>query len=139
MKAKVMGMASSDPRHHGLIHGDFIPVNLFDDAQVGITLFDFDFCGLSHRAYDLASLKWALPHYAPNLDEATALYGTFLESYRGAGGVQVDDELVEAFVPLRQLWVWGTNVECGEDFRRLNPHSFRKQYDYFMRFLDDES
>lgn len=110
----------------GLVHGDFIPVNLFDHES-GPTLFDFDFCGVSWRAYDLASWQWAVG----GADEAAPLF----RAYEKETGLAFEPPAIEALAALRQLWVWGVGVEYGDDFRRLNPHQFRHRLQYFERFM----
>lgn len=109
--------------NRGLVHGDFIAVNLFEDRG-GVTLFDFDFCGVSWRAYDLAS--W---HWATNGDSEALFAG-----YEKETGVVFETDAIEALAGIRHLWVWGIGVEQGDDFRRLNVHQFRHRIAYFERF-----
>ena len=101
----------------GLIHGDFLNVNVHESESV-FTIIDWDFCGYGWRAYDLATFSWGL-----RCAGQESSFAEFLAAYRLEG--RLSDQSISAipvFEAFRELWVWAINVAEGDDFRRLNDH-----------------
>ncbi len=105
----------------GWLHGDFINANVFWSPKLGVTIFDFDFCGTGWRAYDVATFRWGLQ--VAQAGEADALFARFLDAYE-AEMERIDRDALDDLVTIRHLWVWAIDVAHGESFRRLNPLSF---------------
>ena len=114
----------------GLVHGDFLRVNIFQNDAGVFTLFDFDFCGFSHRAYDLATYRWSLgPVDDPELKP---LWTEFLSGYAEVHPLSPTElTYLDWFIQVRQLWVWSINVDTGDGFQRLNQHQFKARMAWF--------
>jgi len=121
---------SSDGGDYGLVHGDFIRTNVFEQAKGSFTVIDFDFCGNSSRLYDLASYKWSLLMINPAT--ADELFNHFLAGYMGTASLS-DEPLrwLDWLVDVRHLWVWALDVGCGHDFRRYNENRFHHMIQFF--------
>lgn len=102
----------------GFVHGDFIPTNMFQDPQYGLTVFDFDFCGTGIIAYDLATILNSLQYYEGGDRES------LISAYESETSYKHSKTLLDSLEKIRELWTWGINLQCPEDFRIRNPHSF---------------
>jgi Ser/Thr protein kinase RdoA (MazF antagonist) len=92
-------------REYGLIHGDYINVNIHESGGI-FTILDWDFCGYGWRAYDLATFLWGL-----RCGGQESLFGDFLTAYRSER--PLSDNSISAIPVLevfREIWVWGINV-----------------------------
>jgi Ser/Thr protein kinase RdoA (MazF antagonist) len=113
--ARLSSLPSTAP-DFGLIHGDFVSVNVHKSGSL-FTIIDWDFCGYGWRAYDLAAFAWGLRCAGQDS------FPEFLAAYRSE--VNLSDQSISAipaFEAFRELWVWAINVAEGDDFRRLNDH-----------------
>jgi len=109
-------LARSAPEF-GLIHGDFVNVNVYQSGSV-FTIIDWDFCGYGWRAYDLATFAWGLRSAGQE-----SSFPEFLAAYRSEAALS--DQSIAAIPALeafRELWAWAINVAEWDDFRRLNDH-----------------
>jgi len=61
----------------GLCHGDLHMHNVMLQPDGDLAIFDFDWCGYSWRAYDLATVWWSLPRN----DKSNAPWRAFLRGY----------------------------------------------------------
>jgi Ser/Thr protein kinase RdoA (MazF antagonist) len=88
---------------HGFCHGDLNGGNASLDGD-RLTLYDFDFCGMGFRAYDLAPfLRKADLHLGA---DAEAAVRAFLDGYCGVRPLgAADREALPLLVAVRQLWV----------------------------------
>lgn len=82
----------------GVCHGDVHAGNCGIDDGIA-TMFDFDECGSSWRAYDLATFRWSA------IGQDDAIWHAFLRGYRSSRPlVKADLCAVPVLVVLRQLW-----------------------------------
>ena len=108
---------------YGLIHADLRAANLLvRDGTDGtdVTVIDFDDCGHSWFAYDLAASVSFLEH-RPELAELVA---GWLEGYRRVGSLTADDRgVLPALIMLRrlQLLAWSASHAETEMVRSLGP------------------
>lgn len=116
----------------GWVHGDFINANVFWLPGRGGTIFDFDFCGIGWRAYDVATFRWGLQ--MAQADAETALFARFLDAYE-AEMKRIDRDALDDLVTIRDLWAWAIDVAHGESFRRLNPLSFEHRLHVLLERL----
>lgn len=84
----------------GLCHGDLHTHNVMVQPDGRLTLFDFDWCGVSWRAYDLATIWWSLPRDTGN----DRHWRTFLSAYTKLRPLtRQEHRLMPWFVVLRQF------------------------------------
>ncbi|MEK7486379.1 MAG: phosphotransferase [Planctomycetota bacterium] len=134
-KAKALEELPRPHPDYGLIHGDFLRVNFFENGSSQFTLFDFDFSGYAYRIFDLATFKWSLQ--ATEKDPEGDFH-IFLESYQNLITLSTPSlHCLGLFIAIRQLWVWSLNVEYGDDFRRLNDHQFRHYHQTLLELLEN--
>ncbi|MEM7125243.1 MAG: phosphotransferase [Chloroflexota bacterium] len=113
---------------YGLIHADLHGNNIFFDAEVGLTLIDFDHCAYGWRAYDIAP-------GITNSDLSDMLLAGY-ESVRAFSNLE--KELMSTFTHLRDIWdigdilyykpLWGqtpSDEELEKSVARL--HNLMKQ------------
>lgn len=62
---------------YGICHGDLHTHNVMLQPDGKLAIFDFDWCGNSWRAYDLATVWWSLPRN----DKSLAPWRAFLRGY----------------------------------------------------------
>ncbi|MBA2391957.1 MAG: phosphotransferase [Ktedonobacteraceae bacterium] len=87
----------------GICHGDCHMLNDHISSDAVITFFDFDFCGLGWRAYDLAIVRWSEGFY--KMDPDDTLWQAFLKGYKEQRDITAGDlTSISAFVALREIW-----------------------------------
>ncbi len=87
----------------GVCHGDCHTLNDHISSDSVITFFDFDFCGTSWRAYDLAIVRWSEGFY--KMDPDDKLWHAFLKGYRERRHIEERDlASVPTFVAVREIW-----------------------------------
>lgn len=109
IRPQIAALPTTAPQF-GYCHGDTGANNAHVDAEGRVTFFDFDFCGLSWRAYDLATFLSG---------ESTAVTDALLQGYQT---VRLLTEQECAALPLFQIaqsiWMLGTRAsyinEWGE-------------------------
>ena len=121
----------------GLCHGDAWGGNIHRNDRGVLTIYDFDFCGFSWRAYDLSIFLglFSQGFRSDVVDLRKRRLEFFLRGYDHAGGLS--DSEVEAvykvFVPFRRIfnlgylydvlaYVWGNRLrdeQINQDLRRL--------------------
>jgi Ser/Thr protein kinase RdoA (MazF antagonist) len=107
---RCLGDYGIDHQRFGLIHADLRAANLLvpDTEVTDITVIDFDDCGLSWYAYDLAASVSFLEHSSKLAD----LVAGWLEGYRRVGAFSGEDVAVlPSLVMLRrlQLLAWSAS------------------------------
>jgi Ser/Thr protein kinase RdoA (MazF antagonist) len=122
--------------HYGLTHGDLVPDNiLIGDA--GLRVVDFDDCGDSWDAFELATSVFPL-HGGPAFEPARAGY---LEGYRAVRELAAAElELMPTFLMARGLsylgWPAGRReMQSGRDLAPLLAYLVT---DLARKYLDDE-
>lgn len=96
----------------GWCHGDFHGGNAHDQ-QGQIVHFDFDCCGMGWRLFDLATFKWSMRLR----QKEEAFWPAFWQGYRQVRAFNPKElELIEAFVALRDLWLFGLHTANAHDF-----------------------
>jgi len=100
----------------GFCHGDFHGWNACE-RNGAFTFYDFDCCGWGYRAYDLAVFPWAFAIRQNATDRIEAMGRAFLKGYvrRRTLGV-TDVDAITAFVAIRQIWLLGLHIGCGNRF-----------------------
>lgn len=84
----------------GLCHGDLHTFNVMQGSEGELTIFDFDWCGYSWRAYDLATVWWSMP---PG-KKSVRPWRAFLSEYRKHRNIDRKSiQLLPWFVVLREF------------------------------------
>ncbi|HMS86663.1 MAG TPA: phosphotransferase [Nitrospira sp.] len=97
----------------GFCHGDLHWGNAHVQGDNGLTLFDFDCCGVGWRAYDLAVFRWAARLRKKEQDQWPA----FLRGYRDERDLyEKDIQAVPYFVAIRHVWLLGLHAEGRQDW-----------------------
>ena len=92
-----------------ICHGDLHGYNFHLNKGGKITSFDFDFCGLGWRIYDLATFKWHI-YRKENMREVEKKFtwSTFLDEYKRISGINANEiSLIPVFELVRQIWFIG--------------------------------
>ena len=86
--------------NYGLCHGDLHAHNVMLQPDGELAIYDFDWCGYSWRAYDLATIRWSLPRN----EKAEAPWRAFLRGYTKIRKLSRQEQrLMPWFVVLRQF------------------------------------
>ncbi|MFN8494636.1 MAG: phosphotransferase [Caldilineaceae bacterium] len=109
IRPQILALPTTPP-HYGYCHGDAGGNNAHVDADGQVTFFDFDFCGLGWRAYDIGVF---LNH------ESVAVTEAFLRGYQEVRALTAEEQ---AAIPLFQMaqtiWMLGLRAryinEWGE-------------------------
>ena len=84
----------------GLCHGDLHAHNVMLQPDGELAIYDFDWCGYSWRAYDLATIWWSLPRN----EKSNAPWRAFLRGYSQLGKLSRQErKLLPWFVVLREF------------------------------------
>ncbi len=121
------------PDRFGLIHGDLRAANLLLDED-RVTVIDFDDCGLSWYAYDLAASLSFLEHRADLPELAAGL----LAGYRSVGRLTASDlSVLPALIMLRrlQLLAWSASHAQTHMVRSLGPNFAEQTAEVAERYL----
>jgi Ser/Thr protein kinase RdoA (MazF antagonist) len=116
---------------YGVCHGDLHGGNAHLDQELRLTLFDFDCCGMGHRAYELAVFRWnaVMPGQAAGTS-STELWDRFLIGYRRHRAIgEADLAATALYVPARHIWWMG--------IRALNADSLGSAQWLDRRFFDE--
>lgn len=117
--------------NQGFCHGDTNGYNAhFTSARRQLTFFDFDFCGVGWRAYDLASFRW-LALMNPQEDR----WNHFLRGYTQIRSLpEVELQAVPFFIGARQIWIDSLQIENGADwgFNNLTDSYFDRKLKYLQ-------
>lgn len=113
----------------GFCHGDCHAGNAHISDDKVVTFFDFDCCGISWRAYDVALFRWASRRYG----KETEYWPLFLQGYteeRHLNELEIQSTLY--FVAIRQFWFLGLQASNGQDwgYASMNDH-----FDQGIKFL----
>lgn len=101
LRHEIEGLAPGD---RGFCHGDIHEWNVHISDSRRLTFFDFDFCGVGWRAYDLATLRWS----ARWQKQEAKNWASFLKGYRETRALKPSDlKAVPLFVAIRQVWLMG--------------------------------
>jgi Ser/Thr protein kinase RdoA (MazF antagonist) len=95
----------------GICHGDIYTGNICQNERDELTIFDFDFCGLGWRAYDVASFLglFGRGFHADVIDKRKSRLDTFLRGYEFAGALSNSEveAIYKVFVPFRRIFNMG--------------------------------
>jgi Ser/Thr protein kinase RdoA (MazF antagonist) len=122
---------AADGLEWAVCHGDLHGGNAHLHPEHGLTFFDFDCCGMGHRAYELAVFRWTTALPGQNTGTSSfELWDRFLAAYREHRAVG-DRELAatDAYVPIRHVWWMG--------MRAINADDFGSQQWLDKRFFDE--
>lgn len=109
----------------GFAHGDLNGSNIHFSGEVA-TIIDFDCCGWSWRANDIAAFLRGVTRYRQPGREASILIGAYLDGYRSVRPIATADlEALSAFLYVQRLWMAGLHV-AGQD--RWGAGSFGVRY-----------
>lgn len=97
----------------GLCHGDLHVHNVMLGPEGKLTIFDFDWCSYSYRAYDLATVWWSLPRE----EKSTRLWKSFLNAYLKQRKLSKQEkQLMPWFVILRQFELLNFHLSVRDQF-----------------------
>jgi Ser/Thr protein kinase RdoA (MazF antagonist) len=95
----------------GACHGDLQSLHAHLDDDGTMTFYDFDFCGVGYRAYDLAVFPWA----ARLNDKESIWWPPYLRGYRQERPLNdLDVEFVPIFICARHIWHMGLHAREAE-------------------------
>lgn len=112
----------------GFCHGDTNGYNAHFTGDRELTFFDFDFCGVGWRAYDLASFRW-LALMNPKEER----WDNFLQGYTQLRPLNdVNLNAVPFLIGARQIWIDGMQIENGSDwgFNSIDDSYFDRKLKY---------
>jgi Ser/Thr protein kinase RdoA (MazF antagonist) len=96
----------------GFCHGDFHGWNAHIDERQTLTFFDFDFCGVGWRAYDIATFIWGARLRGKQRTRSTH----FIRGYTEVRSLKESELLaIPFFVAIRQIWLEGTLLSKGRE------------------------
>ena len=96
-----VGCANNEIADWGFCHGDFDPTNMCIDGD-GVCAFDFDWCGMGWRTYDLAT--YTLTCLRRGVSEA--MVQPLIDGYLQVRPTAADSmRFVPLFTLLRQIWL----------------------------------
>ncbi|MGC4045950.1 MAG: phosphotransferase [Armatimonas sp.] len=128
LRAEVSALETGSPVY-GLCHCDLHKNNLLWFPESHLTLMDFDTCGYSWRAYDLAVLFWST-RYLPQAREVRHAY---LQGYNSVRPLkEIEMQMLPYFVAIRDIYIAAT--EC-EQALRGTAGSSRIDDDFFDEHL----
>ena len=106
----------------GPCHGDLTGANASVGDDGTLTFFDFEYCGLGFRAYDLATFRWgaAMGRHRMGMDDE-GIWSSFCAGYAAHRAIRrADMAAIPPFVAARHLWYMGLQTAnwdywgCGE-------------------------
>lgn len=112
----------------GVCHGDFGGGNLFI-SQAGATAFDFDLCGASWRAFDLASVRMIAVS-----QKSSESWDAFLDGYQESRRLTAPDlAAASVFCPVRRLWRLGLQASYTKEWGvlRVSDSVLDKELEFF--------
>lgn len=125
-----LSRASKSAPIYGVIHGDFLPCNASYCDTGGVTVFDFDFCGLGWRIFDVCIYMHEHIFYAGKKELADAFFAGY-ESVRRISDEEWD--LFDCFMPARGIWYLGLLMDNADDWGTevlRNEKSLRHQLNF---------
>ena len=112
----------------GFCHGDTNGYNAHFTSNRQLTFFDFDFCGVGWRAFDLASFRWLAL-----MNPTEERWKNFLQGYAELRPLrEADLSAVPYLVGARQIWIDSLQIENGPDwgFNDINDAYFDRKLKY---------
>jgi Ser/Thr protein kinase RdoA (MazF antagonist) len=124
IRPQIAALPTTAP-HFGYCHGDAGGNNAHVDNDGRVTFFDFDFCGLGWRAYDLATFLSG---------ESTAVIEALLQGYQT---VRLLSDEERAALPLFQIaqsiWMLGTRASYINEWGEI--HFTNRFVDHVVGFI----
>ena len=118
----------------GLCHGDLHMHNVMLQPDGDLAIFDFDWCGNSWRAYDLATVWWSLPRN----DKSKAPWSAFLRGYGQLRKLSRQEKnLMPWFVILRQFELLNFQLSMKKHIGTawLNDNYYDFHIDFFKNWV----
>ncbi|MDH5484431.1 MAG: phosphotransferase [Gammaproteobacteria bacterium] len=120
---------------YGFCHGDMNSGNVHIKDKL-LTLFDFDCCGESYQAYDLAIFNWGLRmnKFADNN------WTCFLEAYQDERNLSpADRNTIPLFTTIRHIWHIGLHTQLSSDRGRnwLDDRYFDEQIAFLKNCMNE--
>lgn len=112
----------------GFCHGDTNGYNAHFTSNRQLIFFDFDFCGVGWRAFDLASFRWLAL-----MNPTEERWKHFLQGYTVLRPLhEVDLSAVPYLVGARQIWIDSLQIENAPDwgFNDINDAYFDRKLKY---------
>jgi Ser/Thr protein kinase RdoA (MazF antagonist) len=97
----------------GLCHGDLHAHNVMLQPDGELTIFDFDWCGYSWRAYDLATVWWSLPRDGKSNSPWRAFFNGYIKQRKLS---RQEKELMPWFVILREFELLNFHLSVRKHF-----------------------
>jgi Ser/Thr protein kinase RdoA (MazF antagonist) len=111
-KEKIIQMPV-DALEQGLCHGDLQGYHHHVDKTGQHTFFDFDFCGIGFRAYDLSVFRWC----GRLSDKELVWWEPYLRGYLSERPLTpVDIKAVPLFICARHIWHMGLHTGNAKDW-----------------------
>lgn len=133
LKDKIKLLLPESSPEYGLCHFDLHQRNFRIDDNNNFTLFDFDCCGYSYRAYDLARYYDYIFHGSENEKELEYKWSLFVKGYRSVKVLSEKElQAVRYFYPVSYIWCMGLQCEGSSDWGRdwLNDDHFTGEIEF---------
>ena len=120
----------------GMCHGDVHTRNLRLHGN-SCVFFDFDFCGIGFRAYDIATFYWSRFQIEHDSDEdALIRYEGFLKGYQSIRPLSPEESnSILTFVLLREFWAIGVKLTHSTVWGAEGVEA--RFWDQRFEFIDD--
>lgn len=118
----------------GLCHGDLHIHNVMLQPDGDLAIFDFDWCGYSWRAYDLATIWWSLPRNG----KSSAPWRAFLRGYNRLRNLSRQEQnLMPWFVILREFELLNFHLSMRKHVGNawLNDNYYDFHIDFFKNWV----
>ncbi len=121
---QIAALSTAAP-YMGYCHGDACGNNAHVDADGRVTFFDFDFCGLGWRAYDLATFLSG---------ESTAVTDALLQGYQAVRPLLDEERTAFPLFQIAQsIWMLGTRASYINEWGEI--HFTDRFVDHIVGFI----
>jgi Ser/Thr protein kinase RdoA (MazF antagonist) len=110
VKAKLAGLSDEAPQY-GMCHGDIYGGNIRFEADNQPVLFDFDFCGMGWRAYDISmyAFPFGMGCDEQKFEQRERRKHDFLDGYNEIRTMnEAEIHSIACFIPFRRMFNMGT-------------------------------
>jgi Ser/Thr protein kinase RdoA (MazF antagonist) len=136
LAARLEELIGSQPEgalHFGLCHGDLHTNNVMLQPSGEIAIYDFDLCGYSWRAYDVATVWWSMPRNKKGI----APWRAFVRGYTQHNSLtRQERKLMPWFVVLRHFELLNFHLSMRKHIGNawLDDHYYDRQMGFFTEW-----